>query len=103
MTKHTQGQWTVSDCPLPSAETDPEDRGRVKLVEYKNDRYMGVVAIVQTPESEANAHLIAAAPELLEELEDLLLAIKHSKGVVHFDSQDVATLKRVVAKARGDE
>lgn len=70
---YTKGVWSYRDCPVyAGAETSPKDRGRVKLVDYNDGEYAGVLAIVQTEESEANAKLIAAAPELLDALEGLM-------------------------------
>jgi len=70
---YTKGEWSYRDCPVHAgAETSNNDAGRVKLVDYNDGEFTGVVAIVQTEESEANAKLIAAAPDLLDALEGMV-------------------------------
>lgn len=70
--KGTPGPWSVSDCPMKGARTDRVDDGRIKLIDFNDGTYEGTLAIVQTEESEANAHLIAAAPDLLEALQEVV-------------------------------
>ncbi len=51
-------------------------------------------------EDEANARLIAAAPDLLEALEDFVAAYSpHDPGSITFELDNA---KRVIAKARGE-
>lgn len=50
-------------------------------------------------QDEANARLIAAAPELLYALENLL-AVKNCEGGTMFDSDEIA--RAAIAKARGE-
>lgn len=50
-------------------------------------------------DDEANAHLIAAAPELYEALANLL-AVSEGEGGTRFDAQDIA--RAALAKARGE-
>lgn len=65
--QHTMGKWTYRRCPKPEAITDSCDHPY--LVEYNDGEYEGVLAIVQTDRAEANARLIAAAPETAAKLE----------------------------------
>jgi len=64
--KHTQGEWIYN----------PTEIGPQKVI-YSNKKAEGVLATVDTTgdisikEIEANAKLIASAPELLEALEDI--------------------------------
>ncbi len=97
MTKHTKGPWTVrgpdkasivgrrrdSDLPLHVAEVSlPIDDGH----EYEMQK--------------ANAHLIAAAPELLEACRKLLAEHKeHTKMV---SSPAIRTAVAAIAKAKGN-
>ena len=83
MSKHTPGPWAISD--------------------YKDGRYSIVidnegfdVAKVDYPNQEANALLIAAAPELLE-------ALKLAKQIIgHPDDMASKFISDVIAKATGD-
>lgn len=94
MAKHTQGPWLCH----PAKETD----GKYCL--YNND---GDYLTLEDDVHEANANLIAAAPDMLEALEDLSenlnIAIRSLDGEVHelmFES--VLNAKRIIAKARGE-
>lgn len=62
MSKHTAGPWTNEEGDITGIENDPEN-GCVGKVDVAHV-YMRVVP----GRSEANARLIAAAPELLEAL-----------------------------------
>ena len=74
MSKHTPGPWKASKTHLASSDTwyviiDPEGRGPIMEVGGKDKP--GQIAdakyLVTDPSIiEANAHLIASAPELLE-------------------------------------
>lgn len=98
-TKWTCGAWSVRDCPRQAAQTDRKDDGRIKLVDFNDGTYEGTVAIVQTEESEHNAHLIAAAPDLFEALE-MVLEMLDMDGFGRDAAIDVA--HAALAKARGD-
>ena len=63
MTKHTAGPWFIGPTILTSINTDKK---HIAIVNYWKD---GTDASVFGAEHKANAHLIAAAPELLEALE----------------------------------
>lgn len=74
--KHTPGPWTASINPIESPNTD--DAGTV----WRDSRE-GATLICCTSKSpgtkqgEANAKLIAAAPEMLDALEEARLQIKY--------------------------
>lgn len=53
-----------------------------------------------SPECEANAHLIAAAPELLEALEDLMEAVKDHYEAGGYEWKQA---RAAIAKAKGEE
>lgn len=66
-TQHTPGPWSLDLVPLVETlynhvAIDSEYHGALAQVVWKMDDD------TQSPECEANAHLIAAAPELLEAL-----------------------------------
>jgi hypothetical protein len=100
--KHTPGPWTVSiDRFYDRPEVRDKDGRRIAVVVY--DFPMGVKT------SDANAHLIAAAPELLNVLEELIMQTEKDvtddiyKAV--FLSKDTYIAlkkgKEVIAKAKG--
>ena len=103
MSKHTPGPWAV--------ERDAE--GRLHVVEGD---FLDVaeVGYLSGPDPEANARLIAAAPELLEALEQLFRigefyssAIEHDNYGEHGRKMDLAewaTLAQAaIAKAKGEQ
>lgn len=95
MAQHTPGPWAVCDdyINVHAPETD--------------------IAITDTnswcaPDhdiQEANAKLIAAAPELLAALERLLGCMSLRKGHPRFDEQHAAWMQAeaILAKAKGEE
>jgi len=70
MSEHTPGPWAIEKCPKAQAATDGRDWPW--LVNYNDGEYEGHLALVQTQNAEANALLIAAAPELFAALADFL-------------------------------
>lgn len=63
MTTHTPGPWKVADGPKGVHVTGP--------LRYNADKHRPV-AYIEDGDWHANAKLIAAAPQLLEALKDLL-------------------------------
>ena len=90
MTKHTPGPWT-------SYSVSTDTSRRVGPPKY------AVAEIKPTgrhQEDAANANLIAAAPDLLEALRDILFNSVHGNGLdAHYKAQDRA--RAVIAKAEG--
>jgi hypothetical protein len=82
-TKHTAGQWTVNDK---------------NEVEVKN--IMGKVLTRFTPftpkskidNSEANAKLVASAPDLLE-------ALEAARKLIHQERKDALTVREIIQQA----
>lgn len=71
MTKHTEGPW----------ESIIHKQG--KIYTYSGDEALAEIFETEGGESQANANLIAAAPELLEALKachDVLLTSKYHEG-----------------------
>jgi hypothetical protein len=94
-TKHTPGPWTIN----------PEKRGgpwyRIEAGEN------GWVAQVPNPDS-ANAALIAAAPAMLEALEQAVILLKHAwedPALLHSQLADetAATMTEALEQATGKE
>ena len=98
-TKHTPGPW--------AADMEPTDDGQIyvypaKYPEYDNDRkdICDVHAYHGSEQRDANAALIAAAPELLEALNEILHCIEMGAGDERWNAACEAARARV-AKAEG--
>jgi hypothetical protein len=97
--KHTKGPWIVSD--ERESYLGPESGS------FEVSGPSGIICVTDesyAPEAEANAHLIAAAPELLE-------ALLQAQGYVgeyceHHDcrvsTELYAKIDTLIAKARGE-
>jgi len=91
-TKHTPGPW--------SCERQDDDDGSIY---YAIHAHAGYEFIVNVHENKANARLIAAAPDLLHELEHLVRLIE--PHIVHTVIPGLATLngaRAAIAKAIGN-
>ncbi len=99
-TKHTPGPWEIG----------PQEFSRVKVYE-KQQGSRRIVAdcdlnelremIGYRPEAEANARLIAAAPDLLAAVEALLRLPGISSFAADLDSDAVKLAERAINKATG--
>ena len=83
MSKHTPGPWTIRNNFI-DAEID--------IVAEFNPIIDG---------SQANAHLIAAAPEMLEALEKISISIEFYGQSLHEKLEGFEELKTVIKKAKG--
>lgn len=92
-TKHTPGPWTIDERDYAGVKWDAIIRNR------DNDPVacVGMAGYAQNT-SEANARLIAAAPDMLEELRDALAALE--ANFVEPKLQE--TIRQTIAKATGD-
>ena len=98
--RHTPGPWRAY-----TGEVRPQMmyRRNICILEESGERFMAVAAdhhVDQVTEHEANAHLIAAAPDLLEACEE---ALQRLGG--RFQAEDMQagrTLRAALAKARGE-
>ena len=111
MNKFTPGPWHYSGeiRPCGYEVKHPLYCGEVRADE--SDRYLGSVCEIQSAahvdgisneQAEANARLIAAAPELLEALElarSELAGLPHSLG---YEFTHISQIDAVIAKARGE-
>lgn len=90
--KHTPGPWMV------------EGRTVYALNEDGYNRFSALVQDAHTPgdELEANAQLIAAAPELLEALEQFVAWVDAPCESAFSDSQ-LASARAAIAKATGEQ
>ena len=96
MSKHTPGPWKAKKWVGTDPYDDP-DRPFVEVgnVHWSPKNWKPAAAIGQT----ANARLIAAAPELLEALENLLKVHEGEGGTQH-NAADIA--RAAIAKAKGE-
>ena len=101
MAEHTKGPWRVEAC---------KSRGDEYRYVRTDDPRLRVICRVPLDhidgrEDEANARLIAAAPELLEALEDLALqadAASPETGMRAEMKEYIVRARAVIAKARGE-
>ena len=97
----------MSHTPGPWATHKTEGNGgnipdRLEIVGPEEGRKRSLIASIygfKLPEGQANARLIAAAPELYEALESLIDFLFHEKK----NRQAILRAKAALAKARGDE
>lgn len=89
-TKHTPGPWEVKEScePLSTGWNDP------KCLVLVNGELLADLSFMDDGSHSANAHLIAAAPELLEALKDIVNGVGRQEGYV-------VRAQRVIAKAEG--
>ena len=100
MTKasHTPGPWVLSDEWEGILVHAPQSCKFVCEVTETNPVYTNPESGISNAEALANARLIAAAPDLLFALENLL-AVKNGEGGTVFDSDEIA--RAAIAKAKG--
>ena len=97
----------MSYTPGPWATHKTEGNGgnipdRLEIVGPEEGRKRSLIASIygfKLPEGQANARLIAAAPELYEALENLMDFLFHGKK----DRQMILRARAALAKARGEE
>lgn len=93
MNKHTPGPWRVKIYKPYRSEA----------IIVNNDGEIASVDLACMPGAEADAYLIAAAPDMLEALESIAPMLPH--GVVDSDPQWAAAINAVrvaIKKARGE-
>lgn len=91
MSQHTTGLWTTEDHKMPSDQVF--DGTGVMVADCKWTNF--------TPlQREAHARLIAAAPELLETLKNLVTPLEKGWNVDDMD-QRIAEARAAIAKAEG--
>lgn len=103
-TKHTPGPWIGAG---PSFG-DPLPRYTTEIITESEDENGEVRSICELPvvhhddENEANARLIAAAPDLLEVLKHIRRCIPYGGFVqIHDNSMTLAQIDAAIAKAEG--
>ena len=102
-TKHTPGRWDCSGGIISSGETMIAD---ARLMSRETAAEWDLIAVKTFDEIEANARLIAAAPDLLAALERIaeghVMALKYPDGYTHQETVvEYQTMARAaIAKAR---
>jgi hypothetical protein len=100
MSKHTPGPWAVDADAYPifiysESETWP------LIDELGNEEGCKGAFIANTGDNKANARLIAAAPELLEALKDMLDG--HEDACTGYGEGAADKARAAIAKATGGE
>lgn len=96
-TKHTPGPWKVVRCnPSPTS-------GEV-MISGSNPGYLAEVRDCRSGDVDANAHLIAAAPELLDALQGLVRELSDSddEGLIE-NAEPMIAARVAIDKALGEE
>ena len=95
--KHTPGPWHVDGRPRHEALEIHSESRRIARSLYEGGS--------EDNEANANAHLIAAAPELLEALKELCDMVDGLFSIDYhaYDSFTTQPARAVIAKAEGQE
>lgn len=96
--KHTPAPWIVrySGSGYPSAIDAPDADNKAPGKVGTSITRWNAITLPSSEEGQANAHLIAAAPELLAELED----IRNNGGFR--DLRHIEQVDALIAKAKGE-
>lgn len=98
MSKHTPGPWSVTESSdwtgMSGVSLGIDDAAGQ---EGERDYHLATVVHGDPEELAANARLIAAAPELLEALEDALQYLQH-----HLPDEALEPHRAAIKKARGE-
>lgn len=98
--KHTKAPWKRVD--LEEIRTEDEEIFIAEILHNDNVSQSLVNEVPEFDEAMANAHLIAAAPELLEALKaaEMLLGLQNQEGT-QFEEETINEIKEAIAKAEG--
>ena len=105
MSKHTPGPWTLGKGTV-RVRTEENEQGHTRLVAECYTTNQGIRYPYDFEEREANARLIASAPELLDVLKDLLYDLdtvdSHALNETVLPIwEDIDRAKAIIAKAEG--
>ena len=103
---HTPGPWSVyADMRTDVCRATGDELSYVAgwNIESPAEEIVGCEGIISGPTSEANARLIAAAPELLEALEEARRQLEYVDGRFPTGTTPavLARINAAIAKARG--
>lgn len=100
-TKHTPGPWVANDQHSGSEIWRIESDGGV----YANDGY--IIASLFGPDAKANARLMAAAPELLDLVRDMVAEVVDYATINNLGDPEkqhnVKWARALIAKATGEK
>ena len=94
--KHTPGPWEAVGNLVRSPMVQPQGLSKGVQIAECRDAYF----LSHTEESKANARLIAAAPELLEALQEMVSLVEM---VIPFDGPQQRKARAAIAKATGEQ
>lgn len=99
---HTPGPWSIHETKGNGGNISD----RVEIAGPEEGRKRSLIASIygfKLPEGQANARLIAAAPELYEALEAAYMVLKPQKSRFEEYVNAVTLARAALAKARGEE
>jgi hypothetical protein len=112
MSKHTPGPWVLEKA----VGTDDMDCGWSVLPVMVDYKYRGELCHlsdaehiegITKDERDANARLIASAPDLLEALQEMVREfgydVVHPNGLVHDEHEAIRSAMAAIAKATGEQ
>lgn len=104
--KFTKGQWNFNpEMEIDDSMVITDDNYNPIAYLETNSVFDGSGYVNQlTDEQDANAHLIAAAPELYETLEKIMKHLNHGCGdaIEYLNNSDYC-INKLLAKARGED
>lgn len=110
-TQHTPGPWECFPAKDSDGDVTISIRGHAEFIATMDTRSIDGGPYVLPPSGEANARLIAAAPDLLEACELILFAAKepgeNPTGATYQSMQSalasiIFTARAAIAKAKGE-
>ena len=111
----TPGPWRLSSLkfanndgsiPVLFGDPDSDDSGRIAMIDIQSKAKRGEAWRSKCPTRDANAQLIAAAPDLYEALRDLVEAATtefNGKGASGYALARLSDARAALRKATGDE
>jgi hypothetical protein len=96
MTAHTPGPWVITPHPTPNVDVF----GVGEVMDDKETQY-ALSHTICYQNAEANARLIAAAPELLEALVEIMEQV--GGYVPDTDKSAWSRASQIIAKAKGEQ
>lgn len=94
---HTPGPWTIEDLSEDGLYVTVGPPTGTLIAQINPTQALGLDS-EDLPQ--ANSHLIAAAPELLEALKDVVNSVQYTEGMEYIDYPN---LIEVIAKAEGKD
>ena len=94
--KFTPGPWEINSLK-------PETNRVLDANSSDTPAFVTIWFTRREQELDANAHLIAAAPQLLEALEKLVEEYKMATGLLNYDDiEEISLAKQAIKKAYGE-